>query len=268
MKEYENTNNLDVWAFVYLLAKDIHSILGENLTGLYVHGSLVLGGFSTASSDIDLIGITEAPLAKEDAFKLKTLLLAYSMHPYPVEISFLNTGHLIGWEHPSAFDFHFSEQWRNHFELAMPTSDDFTFQNIKDEDLAAHLTVVNHKGICILGKPISNVFPSIPKNHYLSSILGDFQSCLQNIEQEPVYCTLNIIRVYQYLRNHEITSKLEAGEWGQNHLPREYKETIQRIMNRYQTNTANDDIKISELIRIREHIVEQVEKLLGRPVDF
>lgn len=264
MKEIASGDNIEAYRFVNLLVEKMHAVLGKNLTGLYLHGSLALGGFQDHSSDIDLIGITEEPMAKGDAEKLTMILLAYSAHPFPVEISFLNKNQLTDWVHPSRFDFHFSEQWRNYFESQVSEFNAFIFQNMKDEDLAAHLKVINHRGICLLGKPINEVFPLIPDRHYVSSILGDFRSCLENIEREPVYCTLNMLRVYRYLRDYQISSKLEAGKWAQDHLPEVYKETIQLVINRYQLVNNNKEIATEELTFLKEHIKAKTEKLISR----
>lgn len=199
MSEHWDTCQPTTYDFVHGLVAEMKSILDENLIGLYLHGSLAMGGFSPENSDIDLLGVTKVSLANEDTLKLTELFLKHSNHPFPIEISFLNRQQLIKWEHPSKFDFHFSEFWRNYFESQTRTEVDLNDLDMKDEDIAAHITIINDRGICLFGNPIVEVFPQIPRKHYISSILGDFQSCLQNIEQDPVYCTLNLLRVYRYL---------------------------------------------------------------------
>ena len=58
--------------------------------------------------------------------------------------------------------------------------------------------------------------------------MGDFKECLENIEEDPIYCTLNMIRVYMYLQEGVISSKLEAGKWGRSTFPKEMKNTIKK----------------------------------------
>jgi hypothetical protein len=48
------------------LATGLRSILGHRLVGLYLGGSLSLGDFCEASSDLDFLAITEGPLSPED----------------------------------------------------------------------------------------------------------------------------------------------------------------------------------------------------------
>ncbi|UOQ93269.1 cation transporter [Halobacillus shinanisalinarum] len=116
MSDHWETCQPTTYDFVHSLMDEIKYILVDNLIGLYLHGSLAMGGFNPANSDIDLLGVTRVPLANEDVLKLKKLLLKKSNQPFPIEISFLNKKQLREWQHPSQFDFHFSEFWRNDFE--------------------------------------------------------------------------------------------------------------------------------------------------------
>ncbi len=268
MSDHWDTCQPATYHFVHCLMDEMKYILSDNLLGLYLHGSLAMGGFSPGNSDIDLLGVTKFPLANEDALKLTKLFLKYSNHPFPVEISFLNKQQLIKWDHPSQFDFHFSEFWRSYFESQAGTDVDLNDGDAKDEDLAAHITIINDRGICLLGNPIVEMFPEIPREDYISSILGDFQSCLQNIEQDPVYCTLNLFRVYRYLKENEIYSKIEAGEWGLLQVPNEYRSIIQRVINRYQNNKNNEPFEANELFSIRDYVKVKVEELLGYDLQF
>ncbi|UOR12676.1 aminoglycoside adenylyltransferase domain-containing protein [Halobacillus amylolyticus] len=265
MSDHLDTCQPATYEFVHSLMDEIKYILVDNLIGLYLHGSLAMGGFNPANSDIDLLGVTKVPLANEDALKLKKLLLKCSNQPFPIEISFLNKKQLREWQHPSHFDFHFSEFWRSYFENQSQTGAEVYLYDgdRKDKDLAAHITITNYRGICLLGNPIIDVFPRIPREHYISSILGDFQSCLQNIEQDPVYCTLNLLRVYRYFKEHEISSKLEGGEWGLSHLPNEYKIIIRKVISHYQNHKYNEPFEAHELLSIKDYVKEKVEEIVG-----
>ena len=88
----------------------------------------------------------------------------FSNSPYPVEISFLNYEQLKTWQHHCPFEFHYSEFCRERIEYDL-LSGTFKFMhgNIRtDADLAAHITIIKKRGICINGKPIREVFPLIP----------------------------------------------------------------------------------------------------------
>ncbi|KHE71405.1 aminoglycoside adenylyltransferase domain-containing protein [Halobacillus sp. BBL2006] len=216
-----NTSSFDEEEFVSELLEPTKAIIKENFIGLYLHGSLAMGGFNRKSSDVDVLVVTEKGLDIETKRQFAQLCLTLSKQPFPLELSMLSRRQLLHWEHPSPFEFHFSEFWRERYEkdLAQGTCQYINDHQGKDPDLAAHVTITNHRGICIEGPPISSIFPSVPSAHYASSILADYHSCIEELEEDPVYCVLNIVRVYWYLKEGEISSKQEAGKWGMENLP-------------------------------------------------
>lgn len=55
-----------VCSLMHDLATGLRSILGERLVGLYLGGSLSLGDYCEASSDLDFLAVTDGPLSPED----------------------------------------------------------------------------------------------------------------------------------------------------------------------------------------------------------
>lgn len=249
------------------LTNTIKNFTKENFLGLYIHGSLAIGGFNPDRSDVDLLVVVKNPLDIATKCKLAEFLLANSNDPYPIEISLLTQKQLENWVHPSPYEFHYSEGWRYSFERELLTGQNGAINNGHkvDPDLAAHITILNHRGVCWEGPPIEDVFPVIPRAHYLSSILADYQDCLKNVEANPVYCVLNLIRVYWYVKEGVISSKLEAGEYGLNFFPQEYKQTIQKVADCYQGIRVRELQKV-ELTTIRNYIHDEVEKRVGGPI--
>ncbi|QIW22147.1 aminoglycoside adenylyltransferase domain-containing protein [Bacillus thuringiensis] len=255
----------DIKGFVFHLLCETKEIIKDDIIGFYVHGSLAMGGFNPKSSDIDVLVVTNNSMAIETKRKLTQLFLTCSNDPFPLEISFLNKEQLETWKHPCPFDFHYSEFWRKRYEeeLSKGTNKYLNGEIKTDSDLAAHITITTHRGICIEGKPIVEVFPLVPRSHYISSIMGDFQECLENIEEDPIYCTLNLIRVFWYLKERIISSKQEAGNWGIASFPKEMSFTIQEVVNSY---TNEKDIYIfetDELLSLRNYIYSNVQELLN-----
>ncbi|WP_318246218.1 aminoglycoside adenylyltransferase domain-containing protein [Bacillus sp. PS06] len=255
-----DTSSLDVKNVVHQILRESKGIIRDNFIGLYVHGSLAMGGFNPQSSDIDIIIVTRKLLTVEAKVSLAQLLLRISNNPYPIEISFLNIEHLKKWEHPLSYDFHYSEYWRTRYEVDMAVGTKQYMNNGQqtDPDLAAHITIINHRGICVEGIPITEVFPSVPRADYISSIMGDYSDCLTNIEIEPIYCTLNLIRVYWYLKEDVISSKYEAGIWGASTFPAEIAATVKKVLDCYKDEKGNIEIKRNELLLFRNYIVNQV----------
>ena len=99
----------DVQLFIGQVQAELDAILKENFIGTYIHGSLALGGFNEASSDIDLLVVTKNALRLADKQRLTELFLTVSNTPYPLEISFLHSDQLKTWQHACPYDYHYSE---------------------------------------------------------------------------------------------------------------------------------------------------------------
>lgn len=255
------TCSKEVREFAYHLLDRTKEIVAEKLVGFYVHGSLAMGGFNPKSSDIDILVVTTDSLSIETKRMLAKLFLECSNNPFPVEVSFLNEVQLKNWKYPTPFDFHYSEHWRKRYEEELEKGTMLYFNDLprEDADLAAHITITNHRGIIIWGRTIPEVFPIVPKTHYISSIMADFEDCLENIVRDPVYCTLNLIRVYWYVREGSICSKQEAGNWGLTVFPTEFHPTIRQVISTYESDGQHHYFDANDLIAIRDFIKREVE---------
>lgn len=259
-----NTCPKDVKDYITDLKEGIKKVVGRDFVGFYIHGSLAMGGFNPRSSDIDVLVVVNNSMEVEKKKILAQLFLQYSNSPYPLEISFLNRVDLLEWRHPCPFELHYSEAWRKRFEHDLSNGSNLCINENKntDIDLAAHITITHHRGLCIEGEPIDKVFPPIPKAHYISSIVADYRDCLKNITEDPIYCSLNIIRVYWYLSEGVISSKLEAGNWGKGKLQGRLRSTVSKAVDNY-TGQENHDFNEEELVSLRNYLLERVEEILN-----
>lgn len=237
----------------------IKAVIQENFVGCYVHGSYVLGGFNEGS-DIDLIVITKSPLTLPVKKQLAALFLSISNEPFPIEVTFLHEAQLKIWKHPSSYDFHYSEFWREQFtaDLMNNTNKAINEEPKTDPDLAAHFTILLHKGICIQGASVQKVIPTIPNEDYLNAILNDYTECLEQIDQKPIYSTLNLLRIFLYVKEGKIYSKREAGIWGVGNLPHELSETVKSVLNGYENNIKDIYISKDALARFKQYIIRNI----------
>ncbi|WP_226673436.1 aminoglycoside adenylyltransferase domain-containing protein [Rossellomorea aquimaris] len=255
----------EVKEMILRIQTEVNTILNEDPLGFYVHGSLTMGGFNPDKSDMDLLVVTKKAISIEMKRKLAAFFLNCSNSPYPIEISFMNQDQLKVWQHPCPFDFHYSEFWRERYEhdLLMGTYEFINGNSNTDPDLAAHITILHNRGICMAGKPIPEAFPIVPRSDYLSSILGDFQDCLDRIEEDPIYCMLNMIRVFWYLEEGVISSKEEACRWWLSTLPKEFSSTVHKVIDCYTSEKTDHEFEKDELLLFRNYVATNVQKLLS-----
>ena len=222
------TSTTEIKEYVFTILGQVKERLGENFKGFYLHGSLAMDGFNPESSDIDVIVVTDDPITLENKKELAQYLLSVSGNPYPIEVHVLNIWQLRRWQHPSSYDFHYSELCRDRLEN---NADNYLNEaDLKDTDLAAHITILHRRGICLEGPPIEEIFPPISHSEYLSSIRADYEKCMAILEKNPLYSVMKIMRAYWYIKVGTITTKQEAGEWGINTLPKEVAETVKKVM--------------------------------------
>jgi predicted nucleotidyltransferase len=225
----------DVRARIVGLVDALRELLGANLVGVYLHGSLVLGCFNPARSDIDLLAVTRRRVAAESRGPLAAVLLRTSADDRKLEIDFLSTTDLHPWTYPPPFDFHFGESWRARLER-----NPMARQSATNVDLAAHVTIVQRAGVALVGPPPQETFPEVPQEHYRDALLRDVRWSLERIEKYPVYGVLSMCRVLAYVRDGEILSKDEAGLWGLREAPGELRPTIEAALAAYR-HVPRDD---------------------------
>ncbi len=251
----------DVQQFIGQVHDEIKAIVKANFIGTYIHGSLALGGYNEASSDIDLLIVTKDALRIADKQRLTELFLTISNAPYPLEISFLHSAQFETWQHPCPYDYHYSEYWRPFYRDATQKELEAFFTNVNksDCDLAAHITIINTHGICYQGERVASVFPTVPKSDYIEAIMSDFEDCLDLLYTKSVYSVLNMLRVYLVVKEDLISSKLEAGRWGVENVPASLRETVQLALNKYEGNATEASFSIDKLSSFKQWVLKQLK---------
>ena len=216
--------------------------LSHNFVGMYLHGSLAMGGFNPASSDIDLLVVTNEQPAPQARHSLLALLMSVSGSPHPVEISFLRQSDLIPWQYPTPFELHYSEAWCNRFSAALAAGA-WPEQPTIDRDLAAHVTLVRERGLVLAGKPISEVFSPVPREDYLDSMLSDLRWARERAKagQGLVDAVLNSCRVIVYIQAGRVSSKVEGAEAALSGLPPEFGPLVRRSLAAYRGERLADE---------------------------
>ena len=231
----------DVKEQIELLIRGLRRQLEDNLIGVYLHGSLAMGCFNPLRSDIDLLVVVRQRMTVETKRGLARIILDASRNPAPIEISFLSPDDLQSWRHPTPYDFHYSEDWREDFERERAGGDweKWYAAERTDADLAAHITALNHRGACLYGRSIKEVFPSVPEQDFVDSILADVLSAKYGLNgaaaQIPVYAVLNACRTLAFLRDKSVLSKEEGGRWALANLPAGFHKTIIVALDEYRS---------------------------------
>ncbi len=242
----------------------VRRILVDNLVGVYLHGSLAMGAFNPRRSDIDLLVITRHSMPVETKREIAEMLRRSSGIPSDIEISLVRQSDLDPWEHPTPFDYHYSEMWREDTERDLATGEwrRWGERTHRDPDLAAHVGMTANRGICLYGEPIPDVFPQVPAEHFIASIMEVFDSEEQLMADDPVYFVLNACRAYAYLLEGHVYSKDEGGVWALRVLPEEHRELVTRALEIYRRGGRDVPLDRAALRPFAEYTQRRVRSLL------
>ncbi len=215
-------------------------ILGNNLVGVYLHGSAVMGCFHPKKSDLDFIIVIQHDLNAAVKRQYMDMVVAQNSHDAiiapakGIELSIVKESVCRPFVYPTPFVLHFSEAHLNWYQTN--PSDYIEKMNGTDKDLAAHFTILYHRGMTLWGKEIPEVFAEVDAAYYFDSIWNDIENAKEEITENPMYITLNLCRVLAYQKEQLILSKLEGGTWGLANLPQKYGPLIADALKDYTTD--------------------------------
>ena len=220
--------------------KGSREILGDNLVGVYLHGSAVMGCFNEKKSDIDLLVVVNEEISDEIKMRYMDMVVRLNADAPQkgIEMSIVRKDACKTFIYPTPFELHFSI---THLEWYKADPADYVAKmKGTDKDLAAHFTIIYHRGKCLYGEEIKNVFEKISREDYFDSIMSDIENAEEDITQNPVYIVLNLCRVLAYKREGLILSKKEGGEWGLKNLPKKYHALILQALSEYTANEVKE----------------------------
>lgn len=214
------------------------AILGDNLAGVYLHGSAVMGCFNGKKSDIDLLTVVNEGVS--DGVKRAYMDMIVELNGLApekgIEMSVVRRDVCRPFVYPTPFELHFSVghlAW-----YGKDPTDYIAKMKGTDRDLAAHFTVLRARGKCLFGEAVEDVFGVVDKAYYIDSIWGDIEGAEEEIAENPTYIALNLCRVLAYLKDGLVLSKREGGEWGMSHVPEQYRGLIRRALEDYSSDSS------------------------------
>lgn len=223
----------DIHDLIDKIAESYKDILGENLVGIYLHGSIAFGCFNRDKSDIDFIVTVRNPLTLNEKIKMIETLLTHdpTAPKKGFEMSVVLEKYCTDFVYPTPFELHFSN---THKQKCIDDTENYCKNmNGVDPDLAAHFTVIREVGLVVCGESVDKVFGDVPKKAYLDSIIADIENCVADITENPVYVILNLCRVASFLADGLVISKKDGGQWGIKYLPAQYSGIIQTALDCY-----------------------------------
>lgn len=233
-----------------------HERLPNTLEGLYLHGSIALNAFVENSSDIDFLTIINHRLSASEAGVLSEIhqLIANSSK------SEMDGHYLIREEMGSqAEGLYYNEGQLHDGTVINPVT----------------WWILKKKGIPVLGEELSIEVDIKDLLSYVSHNMNTYWADrIRKIEdndqllllptvvlnQEIEWSVLGMLRQYYTLREHDIISKLGAGEYALEHVPEEWHNIINEaihIRNGAQTFFASEEKRLNTALSFMKYILKE-----------
>ena len=254
----------DVAAQLDALVDGLRAILGDALIGVYLDGSLLLGGFGPRS-DIDVLAIVSRPMTEDEKRRLAELLLRLSGRtepmgpPYPIELDVVVEADVRAWRYPPRCDFHYGESSRPEIEAGRWPSGD-------ESDLATVIAVARTSSSSLFGPPPAEVLPPVPRADYVDAILEDFRAADRIMKRYPTSLILALARIWADLATEQIRSKIDAVAWAAQRLPPKHAVVLARAWGIQEGHADRpwDDIW-PDVEAYAAHLIAIIEECLTRP---
>ncbi|WP_338122410.1 aminoglycoside adenylyltransferase family protein [Streptomyces clavuligerus] len=200
----------------------LREVLGDEVAGVYLYGSAVLGGLRP-SSDLDLFAVVRSPPTAEQRRALVAGLLDVSgRYPRrgtarPVELTVVVRSEVSPWRFPAVRAFQYGEWLRDAYERgAVPAAE-------PDPDLAPLITMVLRDGVPLVGPPPGALLDPVPAADLARALAAGVPELLAEPAADTRNAVLTLARIWNTLETGEIRSKEAAAEWALPRLPREHR---------------------------------------------
>ena len=201
---------LTVQKYLRYLAMAVERHYGEELYGVYLHGSAAFRHFIASSSDLDLLIMVRRDSDLDEELFGHLVRIFQPMEVLGLEVSVVTIDDIMAKSLARPFQSHFwisADGQRFVHGAGHPG----------DSDLVLHFAVCNSNGIAILGPPASETFPAPDRREVLKALVGELEWAKEN--DSWVSAVLNATRAWRYVEESVMSSKLSGWLWARERVP-------------------------------------------------
>lgn len=238
--------------------------MGEELYGVYIHGSMALQCFRESISDIDILAVTGRKIARAERLSIAEEILGIDQTPCPLELSALYIGDIRPWQYPTRCQFHYSDYWTERYKKLLSgelSHSPIVDEDFEDTDIACHIKLTKQCGICVYGQPVEEIFPDVPEEDFWQSLCNDIDS-YDFDAYHPKYYASNILilgRILSYRCEKKILSKYEGGLWTIAHIPAKYRYIVENALKVWYLGGKPVDYRQEDLDGLRAYLIERIK---------
>ena len=244
----------------------VRELLGDSILGIYLFGSVVIGGLKR-DSDVDVLVAVKESLTFSKRQMLVGRLLkvsgaignAHSVRP--IELTIVKVSDVVPWHYPPRAEFVYGEWLREEYEAGSVPEATY------DPDLAIVLKKVIDNSLPMYGDTAINLFEPIAPADIRRAIRESLPGLLEGVEGDERNVILTLARMWLTATTGDIVPKDRAAEWAMKQLPKEYASVLNEARLGYLGKTDDNwSGRRDQVMMLVHHMQGSVEECLdSRP---
>lgn len=239
----------------------VRDVLGDNVMGVYLHGSAVLGGLRP-TSDLDVLVVVREPTTAAERRALVGRILEISgrrapLGPArPVELIVVVGADLRPWRYPPRAELLYGEWLRDDYEAGVVPAPG------PMPDLAPLVTMTLAGDRALVGPPPADVLDPPPAADLRRAIVEGVPSLLTDLGPDTRNVILTLARIWATLATGRILAKDAAADWALARLPAAERVVLERARDAYLSGDDGTFDDLAPLVRpLADRLVAEIERL-------
>jgi Domain of unknown function (DUF4111) len=188
--------------------------LRDDLVGVYFVGSVALGGYVPAESDVDIAAVSGSALSEQQKRSVASAIVEVSEACPARGVEFTLYRREVAASLPEGADFEVNANGGPR----MPTAVHLDATAEQGFWYALDRAIAHRSGVVISGPPPSTVFADVPRRTLLAA-MSESMAWHRAHEKATLYSALNACRAWRFAAEDVLGSKLEGATWARARWP-------------------------------------------------
>ena len=239
--------------------------LGDELIGVYLHGSIALDAFNPDSGDIDILVVVKDSIDIQVKLEIARDIIEIDKKPCPLEMSAVKLSDARNWKTPGNCVFHYSDFWTEKYveRFSNPDADVYVVDHeFPDADVTSYIKLLKQCGIVLYGREIQKVFADISDEDFWVAISADIDD-YDFHDYDARYFSSNVLilgRILSFKKERRILSKYDGGIWMIDHVPEDLK-YLPKLAMKIWFEGEEHLLPEEDLSRLRDYLVNEIKEV-------
>jgi hypothetical protein len=189
-------------------------ILGHDVVGVYFVGSVAIGGYVPAESDVDIVAVSGSALSEGQKASVASAIVEVSEECPARGVEFTLYRRDVVDDVPGGADFEVNANAGPRMPTAvhLDATAEQGFWYVLDRAIA------HRSGVVVSGPPPRSVFADVPRTTLLAA-MSESMAWHRAHEKATLYSVLNACRAWRFAEEDVLGSKLEGATWARARWP-------------------------------------------------